>query len=214
MIKNNKDIDLSLDIQIQKKIYDSLFKDTINLNPDYSMNVLVDLSREEIVSNVFLDNRNVDYRFDQTLLPLKDLKFDFGSVFKTFTVYSALKNQKIDINEYFDVDQPVYIGSKIINDFPRNSEIPMQVGDILKKSSNRGAILIRRNLDCQNEFKVDLDQIGLLKSTKIGFGMNSVEPTVNNFRGSYCDNIPFGYGLSISPIQLINAYGKIITGRE
>ena len=120
--QKNNDIDLSLDIQIQKKIYDSLFKDTVNLNPDYSMNVLVDLSKEEIVSNVFLDNRNVDNRFDQTLLPLKDLKFDFGSVFKTFTVYSALKNQKIDINEYFDVDQPVYIGSKIINDFPRNSK--------------------------------------------------------------------------------------------
>ena len=58
----------------------------------------------------------------------------------------------------------------------------MQVADILKKSSNRGAILISRNLDCQNEFKVDLDQIGLLNSTNIGFGMNSVEPTVNNFR--------------------------------
>ena len=212
--QNNKDIDLSLDIKIQKKIYDSLIKDTINLKPDYSLNVLVDLNREEIVSNVFLDNRNVDNRFDQTLLPLKDLKFDFGSVFKTFTVFSALKNQKIDINEYFDVDQPVYIGSKIINDYPRNSEIPMQVGDILKKSSNRGAILIRRNLDCQNEFKADLDHIGLLESTQIGFGMVSIEPTVNNFRGRYCDNIPFGYGLSISPIQLINAYGKIITGRD
>ena len=211
--KNNNDVDLSLDIRLQKKIYDSLYNDTINLNPDYAMNVLVDLSSEEIVSNVFLDNREVN-RFDQTLLPLKDLKFDFGSVFKTFTVYSALKNQKIDLNEYFDVDQPVYIGNKIINDFPRNSKIPMQVADILKKSSNRGAILIRRNLDCQNEFKFDLDQIGLLKSTKIGFGMKSVEPTINNFRGSYCDNIPFGYGLSISPIQLINAYGKIITGRD
>ena len=212
--KSKSDIDLSIDIQIQKRIYDSLLEDTKNLNPDYSLNVLVDLSTEEIVSNVFLDNRNINDQFDQTLLPLKDLKFDFGSVFKTFTVYSALKNQKIEINDYFDVDQPVHIGSKIINDYPRNSEIPMQVGDILKKSSNRGAILIRRNLDCQNEFKVDLDQIGLLKSTEIGFGMNSVEPTVNNFRGSYCDNIPFGYGLSISPIQLINAYGKIITGRE
>ena len=212
--QNNNDIDLSLDIKIQKKIYDSLYKDTLNLNPDYSLNVLVDLSSEEIVSNVFLDNRNIDNRFDQTLLPLKDLKFDFGSVFKTFTVFSALKNQKININEFFDVDQPVYIGSKIINDFPNNSEIPMQVGDILKKSSNRGAILIRRNLDCQNEFKADLDHIGLLKSTQIGFGLTSVEPTVNNFRGRYCDNIPFGYGLSISPIQLINAYGKIITGRD
>tara|TARA_B100000963_G_scaffold35098_1_gene26053 strand:+ start:5 stop:1468 length:1464 start_codon:yes stop_codon:yes gene_type:complete len=211
--KNNNDIELSIDIQIQKKIYDSLYKDSLKLNPDYALNVLVDLSSEEIVSNVFLDNRSI-LRFDQTLLPLKDLKFDFGSVFKTFTVYSALKNRKIDLNDYFDVDQPVYIGNKIINDFPSNSNIPMQVGDILKKSSNRGAILIRRNLDCQNEFKVDLDQIGLLKSTKIGFGMNSVEPTINNFRGSYCDNIPFGYGLSISPIQLINAYGKIITGRS
>ena len=212
--QNNNDIEMSIDIQIQKKIHVSLLKDTENLNPDYSMNVLVDLSREEIVSYVFLDNRNVKDRFDQSLLPLKDLKFDFGSVFKTFTVYSALKNQKLDTNEYFDVDQPIYIGDKIINDYPRNSEIPMQVGDILKKSSNRGAILIRRNLDCENEFKADLDQIGLLKSTKIGFGMNSIEPTVNNFRGSYCDNIPFGYGLSISPIQLINGYGRIITGRD
>ena len=211
--KNNNDVDLSLDIRVQKKIYESLYNDTKNLNPDYAMNVLVDLSSEEIVSNVFLDNREVN-RFDQTLLPLKDLKFDFGSVFKTFTVYSGLKNKKIDINDYFDVDQPVYIGSKIINDFPRNSKIPMQVGDILKKSSNRGAILIRRNLDCQNEFKADLDNIGLLNSIEIGFGMISVEPTVNNFRGSYCDNIPYGYGLSISPIQLINAYGKIITGRN
>ena len=59
------------------------------------MNVLIDLSSEEIVSNVFLDNRDFN-KFDQTLLPLKDLKFDFGSVFKTFTVYSAIKNQKID----------------------------------------------------------------------------------------------------------------------
>ncbi len=211
--KNKNDIDLSLDIQLQKKIYDSLSKDTINLEPDYAMNVLIDLSSEEIVSNVFVDNRGSN-KFDQTLLPLKDLKFDFGSVFKTFTVYSAIKNKKIDLNEYFDVDQPVYIGKKIINDFPRNSNIPMQVRDILKKSSNRGAILIRRNLDCQKEFKVDLDKIGLLNSIEIGFGMNSVEPTVNNFRGSYCDNIPYGYGLSISPIQLINAYGKIISGRN
>ncbi len=211
--KKNDDVELALDIQIQKKIYDSLTKDTINLNPDYSINVLVDLSSEEIVSNVFIDNRISD-KFDQTLLPLKDLKFDFGSVFKTFTVYSAIKNQKIDLNEYFDVDKPVLIGNKIINDFPRNSIIPMQVGDILKKSSNRGAILIRRTLDCKNEFKVDLDQIGLLNSAQIGFDMISIEPTVNNFRGSYCDNIPFGYGLSISPIQLINAYGKIITGRN
>ena len=211
---NETEIEISMDIQIQRKIYDSLNKDTANLNPDYAMSVLVDLSSEEIVSNVFLDNRSIEDQFDKTLLPIKDLKFDFGSVFKTFTVFSALKNEKIKLNEYFDVDQSVYIENKLINDFPRNSNAPMQVKDILKKSSNRGAILIGRNLDCQKEFKFDLEQIGLLNSINIGYNMNSLEPKINNFRGSYCDNIPFGYGLSVTPIQLINAYGKIITGRS
>ena len=211
---NETEVEISMDIQIQRKIYESLNKDTANLNPDYAMSVLVDLSSEEIVSNVFLDNRSIEDQFDKTLLPIKDLKFDFGSVFKTFTVFSALKNEKIELNEYFDVDQSVYIENKLINDFPRNSNAPMQVKDILKKSSNRGAILIGRNLDCQKEFKFDLEQIGLLNSTNIGYNMFSVEPKVNNFRGSYCDNIPFGYGLSVTPIQLINAYGKVITGRS
>ena len=54
---NEAEIEISVDIQIQRKIYDSLNKDTANLNPDYAMSVLVDLSSEEIVSNVFLDNR-------------------------------------------------------------------------------------------------------------------------------------------------------------
>ena len=57
---------------------------------------------------------------------LKILLFEFGSVFKPFTVYSALKNKKIDLNEFFDVDQPVYIGSKLIDDYPRNSNSPLQ----------------------------------------------------------------------------------------
>ena len=49
-------------------------------------------------------------------MPIKDLLFEFGSVFKPFTVYSALKNKKINLNEFFDVDQPVFIGAKLIND--------------------------------------------------------------------------------------------------
>ena len=61
---------MSLDIRIQKKINESLYYDTKKLNPDYAMNVLIDLSSEEIISNVFLDNREVN-RFDQTLLHWK-----------------------------------------------------------------------------------------------------------------------------------------------
>ena len=211
-IQSFKDnLNLSIDIEIQQKIYSSLQVDTLNLDPDYSLNVLINLEKEEIMSNVYIENRLKD--FDQSLMPLKDLTYEFGSVFKPFTVYSALINGKLDLNEYFNVDEPVYIGKKEIKDFSP-SKIPLQTKDILKESSNRGAILIRRKLDCQNEYKLDLDNLGLLKSAELGLGLTSINPTVNNFRGSYCDNIPFGYGLSVSPIQLLNAYGKIITGRN
>ena len=211
-IQSFKDnLNLSIDIEIQQKIYSSLQADTLNLDPDYSLNVLINLEKEEIMSNVYIENSLKD--FDQSLMPLKDLTYEFGSVFKPFTVYSALINGKLDLNEYFNVDEPVYIGKKEIKDFSP-SKIPLQTKDILKESSNRGAILIRRKLDCQNEYKLDLDNLGLLKSAELGLGLTSINPTVNNFRGSYCDNIPFGYGLSVSPIQLLNAYGKIITGRN
>ena len=208
---SKENFNLSIDIEIQQKIFSSLQEDTLKLDPDYSLNVLINLEKEEIMSNVYIDNR-VNY-FDQSLMPLKDLTYEFGSVFKPFTVYSALTNEKLDLNEYFNVDEPVYIGNKEIKDFSP-SKIPLQVKDILKESSNRGAILIRRKLDCQKEYKFDLDNLGLLKSVELGAGLISINPTVNNFRGSYCDNIPFGYGLSVSPIQLLNAYGKIITGRN
>ena len=208
---SKENFNLSIDIEIQQKIFSSLQEDTLKLDPDYSLNVLINLEKEEIMSNVYIDNRT-NY-FDQSLMPLKDLTYEFGSVFKPFTVYSALTNKKLDLNEYFNVDEPVYIGNKEIKDFSP-SKIPLQVKDILKESSNRGAILIRRKLDCQKEYKFDLDNLGLLKSVELGAGLISINPTVNNFRGSYCDNIPFGYGLSVSPIQLLNAYGKIITGRN
>ena len=208
--KLDEDMSLSIDIQIQKLVYESLSKDVENLNPDYALSVIIDLDKEAILSNVYIDNSNK--QFDESLLPLKDLTFEFGSVFKPFTVFSALNNNKLDLNEYFDVDQPVYIGDKLVKDFSP-SKIPYQVKDILKQSSNRGAVLIRRKLDCQKEFKRDFENLGLLNSTDIGFEMYSANPIVNPFKSSYCDNIPFGYGLSVSPIQLINAYGKIITGR-
>lgn len=206
-----EDINLSLDIDLQQKIFSSLMEDTTKLDPDYSLNVLIDLDSEQILSNVFIEN--AEKKFDETLMPLKDLTFEFGSVFKSFTVYSALKNEKLNLNEYFNVDEPVYIGKKKIDDFI-DIESPLQVKDILKESSNRGAILIRRKLDCQKEFKRDLKSLGLLEPVELGLDIVSANPKVNNFKGAYCDNIPFGYGLSITPIQLLNAYGKIITGRK
>ena len=63
------------------------------------------------------------------------------------------------------------------------------------------------------EFKNDFSNLGLLENVSVGFNLISKEPELNNFRGAYCDNFPYGYGMAISPIQLINIW-KIVTGRD
>ena len=47
-----------------------MYKEAKFLEPDYSLSVIVDLSKEEILSNVFIDSRNE--KFDESLMPIKD----------------------------------------------------------------------------------------------------------------------------------------------
>ena len=99
----NENIKTSINLQIQQKIFTALKEDSLNLKPDFSLHVLIDLSKEEIISNIFIDNQ--DNPFDESYMPLKDSIFEFGSVFKPFTVYSAIKNDKISLDDYFNVDE-------------------------------------------------------------------------------------------------------------
>ena len=69
--ETNEDLVLGIDIDIQKKVYEILYKEIKFLEPDYSLSVIVDLSKEEILSNVFIDNRKE--KFDESLMPIKDL---------------------------------------------------------------------------------------------------------------------------------------------
>ena len=71
--ETNEDLVLGIDIDIQKKVYEILYKEAKFLEPDYSLSVIVDLSKEEILSNVFIDSRNE--KFDESLMPIKDLLF-------------------------------------------------------------------------------------------------------------------------------------------
>ena len=76
---SNENIKTSINLQLQQKIYATLKEDSLNLRPDFSLNVLIDLSKEEIISNIFIDNQ--DNPFDESYMPLKDSIFEFGSVF-------------------------------------------------------------------------------------------------------------------------------------
>lgn len=213
------DINLSINIDIQKESYEVLKNDVIRYDANYGLFILVDLLTEEIISNNYVVNDVKKTQiFDPSVMPSIGMSYEFGSVFKTFTVYSALKNDLLSLDEKFNVHMPLnhFSGSKKIRDFIPQKK-PLTVKDILKESSNIGAVLINRKLDCKKQFKRDLDSLGLLTKTSVMKGINSIKPRLpKSFsrKGNYCDNLAYGYAMSVTPMHLINAYGKIITGKK
>ena len=210
---------LSINIDLQKEASDILDKELIKYDANYGLFILVDLLKEELLVNTYNANRNyLNLKFDDSVMPSISNKYEFGSVFKPITVYSALNNNVLNLDEYFDVTEPLkrYTGNGYITDlFPVKEKI--QTKDVLKRSSNIGAALINRKIDCSGQFKKDLNNLGLLNSVSIMENIKTIEPSQPlhyTRKGNYCDNLAFGYALSVSPINLINAYSRMITGKE
>jgi cell division protein FtsI (penicillin-binding protein 3) len=214
--KNN--IYLSIDIDLQKKALDELKQELINYDANYGFFLFVDLKKEEILINAYdYNTKNLKKDFDDSLMPIIHLSYEFGSVFKPFTVYSALSYKLLDLEEKFNVHNPLkfYSGNKIVKDLIKNEE-PLLTKDILKKSSNVGAVLINRKLDCKNQFKNTIEELGLLDTASITNEIKTVNIDSPKFskKGNNCDTMSYGYSLSVTPIHLINAYARMITGNK
>tara|TARA_B110000902_G_scaffold43020_1_gene47216 strand:+ start:177 stop:1763 length:1587 start_codon:yes stop_codon:yes gene_type:complete len=214
----NQNLKLSINIDLQKEVSDLLSEELKIYDANYALFILVDLLKEEILVNSYVHNNNyLEKKFDASVMPSINHRHEFGSVFKPITVYSALNNGVLDLEEYFDVTKPLkhFSGNKFIKDlFP--VKVPIRTKDVLKESSNIGAVLINRKLDCKKQFKVDLGKLGLLSPVNIMDEIKSVnplQPKSYTRKGNYCDNLAFGYALAVSPINLINAYARMITGK-
>ena len=208
-----QNLKLSINIDLQKEVSDLLSEELKIYDANYALFIdcgLTDVTRTE-------DNNYLEKKFDASVMPSINHRHEFGSVFKPITVYSALNNGVLDLEEYFDVTKPLkhFSGNKFIKDlFP--VKVPIRTKDVLKESSNIGAVLINRKLDCKKQFKVDLGKLGLLSPVNIMDEIKSVnplQPKSYTRKGNYCDNLAFGYALSVSPINLINAYARMITGK-
>ena len=162
-----------------------------------------------MLTNIVLQNNN---KFiDESKIPLLDNIYEFGSVFKPINVFALENFKKLNLEKQYDVHKDIKIHRKNIIDFTPSKK-PLAVKDILKESSNRGAVLLNRELDCNEEYKYILEKLGLLSSTDLSGFFYSAKPKITKFDRIHCDTMSYGYGLSITPIHLINAYGKMITG--
>lgn len=140
--------------------------------------------------------------------------FEPGSTLKTFVIASALKDKLISPNTKFFCENGSFrVGDKIIREAETREKFgDMTVSEILAVSSNIGTTKIAFKMGDDNLRKGLLD---------FGFGMRTGVELPGEARGTVLalpwrphllSNISFGHGVTVTPLQIANAYATIANG--
>jgi len=132
--------------------------------------------------------------------------FEPGSTLKPFTIAAALESSLYSPDTTIDT-RPGYIrvGQHVIRDIKNYGVI--DISTVIKKSSNVGASKIALSLEPSKLWET-LSSVGLGQTTGSGFPGESAGylNSYNNWSEVELATISFGYGVSVTALQLAQAY--------
>ncbi|HUG58377.1 MAG TPA: penicillin-binding protein 2 [Candidimonas sp.] len=207
---NGQDLSLSVDSGLQFDVYTALKKAMDDNKAKAAAGIVLDVRTGEILAMVNLPTYNPNDRDDRKGAVLRNRAltdtFEPGSIMKPFTVALALDIKRITTSTVFDTGngQYRYQGSTI-SDVSRNGVL--NVAGILRRSSNIGMTMISEKLTSQ-EMWSKFTELGFGRAPQANFpGMASgrVRPW-ERWRPIERATMAYGYGLSVSLLQIAHAY--------
>jgi len=175
----------------------------------------MDVNNGNILSMVSLPDFNLNKREE-----IKDVNFinratkavyEFGSVFKTFTVAAGLHERLIKTDtEFLNLEKKISCGKHTIGEYDNKMPSNLTVEEILIRSGNIGSVRIGQKLGIE-KFKSFLENIGVLSN--IEFDIEEVAPP-NKFVWGKCKlaTASFGHGISTTALQVAKGYAIIANG--
>ena len=153
--------------------------------------------------------------------PVKDgqsLAFQFtyepGSTFKTIAIASALDAGTVRMTDSIDMDGRKWEAAKgfVVRDNQHKKDF-LSIPEIMQLSSNIGAGKIALDLGAKNLFYY-IKAFGFGSKTDINFNGESKGSVAPYSKWTKVDTVTkgYGYGIAITPIQLISAYSAIANG--
>jgi cell division protein FtsI/penicillin-binding protein 2 len=139
-------------------------------------------------------------------------QYEPGSTFKMVVAAAALEAGLVDPDTSFDLAPTITVYDRTVHE--AHEDLPavrsMTVTDILAQSSNVGAVTL--GLEVGKERLIDaIYDFGFTARTGIDFpgeATGSMLPA-DKWSGTTIANVPMGHGISVTPIQLVAAYGAI-----
>ena len=199
---------LSLDKDIQYLVRNELIKCNKVFQTKGSAAILMNVNNGEILSLVSLPDFNPNKR--EKISDINYINratkgvYEFGSVFKTFTLAAAFHERIIEPETKFaNLPKSLTCAGFPIREYDNKIPSDLTAEQILIRSGNIGSVRIGQK-GGQEKFKLFLSKLGLLK--KIDFDIEEVGKPLN-FKWGKCPlaTASFGHGITTTLLQIVKA---------
>jgi len=206
---------LTLDTDLQYLIREELLKSKDIFQNIGSAAILMDINNGDVLSMVSLPDFDLNKREQ-----INDLKFinratkavyEFGSVFKTFTLAAGINYNVIKPEtEFKELKKKIICAGNAISEYDDKIPTDLTAENILIRSGNIGSARIAEKIGVDNYDKF-LQTIGIL--TNISFDIEEVGETQMG-RWGKCKllTVGFGHGIATTLLQLTKGYSIISNG--
>lgn len=213
------DINLTIDINIQKSLEREMANINSMFNPDMALAIVANPKTGEILgisSSPSYDPNNYKNYSTEVLsrnLPIFS-SYEPGSTFKIITMASAVEEKVIDIfNEHFYDSGKVNVDGSILKCWKSGGHGDQTYLQILQNSCNPGFVKLGQLLGKDRLFSY-IDKFGFGEKTGIDL---SGESTGIIFPRERIGNVElatsaFGQGVSVTPIQQVMAVSAVVNG--
>lgn len=133
--------------------------------------------------------------------------YEPGSTLKTFVIAAAMEEGIFSPDTWFHLPGTIRVYDRVIGEAHPRPAKDYTLSDIIKYSSNVGAVTVGMKLGKESLYRYFQD-FGLIEKTGIDFPgeVRGFVLSPSKWSGSTIGTVPFGQGISVTPIGLTRAY--------
>jgi cell division protein FtsI (penicillin-binding protein 3) len=207
----NKKLVTSLDLRIQAIVHEELQMAIEKFRADGGNAILMSMNGEilSIVSLPDFDSNNLKNCRIETLFNKNTLGvFEQGSILKILNVAIALDSGAASLGSVFDASTPIKIGRFSIKDFKGKGR-PLTLAEAFVFSSNIASakVALSFGAEIQKEY---MRKFGMFDKLMIEVPELGAPIVPRNWTEATCMSVSYGYGIAVSPLQLLTTVASIV----
>jgi cell division protein FtsI (penicillin-binding protein 3) len=216
--KDGTDIIISIDVNIQQTAEETISEGVETYSADSGSVVVMDPNTGEILA--MCSTPLCDFSDSSTItnesLQLKAVSSSYepGSIFKIVTMAAGLESGTLTADTTFTVPASIQVGDDTVTDDDhRDYTMDMTVREILRRSSNVGAVMMAQAIGIDN-FYDTVEKFGIGQKTGIDFPGEEagILTSRDEFTTTNLGAMAFGQGVAFPMIQMVRVVGGIANG--